>query len=77
MKNRFNFGGDLGLRRWVLKALHSLLHIVKLLQSWLIKTEGKMRGMNFLGQGGLLSECFIYFTFYHLFFFRGGGGGGG
>ena len=36
-------------------AVHLLMHVVKLLQTWLIKTEGNMRVMICPGQGGLRS----------------------
>ena len=35
--------------------LHSLMHIVKLLQTWLIETEGNMGVMICFYQGGLRS----------------------
>ena len=35
------------------KALHSLMQVVKLLQTWLIETEGNMGVMICLDQGGL------------------------
>ena len=37
------------------KALHSLMHLVKLLQTWLIETEGNMGVMICFYQGGLSS----------------------
>ena len=38
------------------------MYIVKLLQTWLLETEGIMGAMIYFGQGGLLSalsECFV------------------
>ena len=46
------------------KVLHSLMHIVKLLQTWLINTEGKLGVMICLGQGSLRSPSALFSLIY-------------